>query len=129
MWTQECTLLLQFMVAENLYEAADVGVLRQEVMGRLDTLVKLWVRKVTEQLNMGEHLLAEANAKIYTFGSYRLGVHLPGAGKLEVIYLSFVICLVTHYPAVQVSTLCCSLLLARDALHPQRNIYKCNPML
>lgn len=63
---------------EDLYEDADVGVLRQEVMGRLDTLVKAWVRKVTEHLGMGEHMLAEANAKIFTFGSYRLGVHLPG---------------------------------------------------
>ena len=63
---------------ENLYEDAEVGALRQEVMGRLDTLVKIWVRKVTEHKRMGDHMIAEANAKIYTFGSYRLGVHLPG---------------------------------------------------
>ena len=55
--------------------------LRQEVMGELDQLVKFWVRKVTEEMKLGEHMVAEANARIYTFGSYRLGVHGPGEAR------------------------------------------------
>lgn len=41
--------------------------------------MKEWVRRVTEYYELGEHAVAEANAKIFTFGSYRLGVHGPGA--------------------------------------------------
>ena len=69
---------LQYLHEANLYEAEDQMLLRQEVMGQLDQLVKDWVRKVTEHLLMGDHMIAEANARIYTFGSYRLGVHGPG---------------------------------------------------
>eukprot|EP00698_Gefionella_okellyi_P014579 TRINITY_DN4043_c0_g1_i1.p1 TRINITY_DN4043_c0_g1~~TRINITY_DN4043_c0_g1_i1.p1 ORF type:complete len:624 (+),score=119.96 TRINITY_DN4043_c0_g1_i1:276-2147(+) len=41
-------------------------------------LVKEWVRQVSLEQGMSDTLAAEAGAKIYTFGSYRLGVH--GAG-------------------------------------------------
>ena len=67
------------MLQESLFESDELLAQRQEVMGLLHTIVKGWVRTVAEHLNLGEHLISEANAKVYTFGSYRLGVHLPGA--------------------------------------------------
>lgn len=68
----------QYLQAASLYDQADQVALRQEVMGRLSELAKRWVRLVTQELGLGEHMVSEANAEIFTFGSYRLGVHGPG---------------------------------------------------
>jgi hypothetical protein len=36
--------------------------------------VKAWIKKATRISGYGEQFVHEANAKIFTFGSYRLGV-------------------------------------------------------
>ncbi|KAG6476847.1 hypothetical protein ZIOFF_066095 [Zingiber officinale] len=42
-------------------------------------IVKNWVKQLTHQRGYSDQMVEEANAVIFTFGSYRLGVHGPGA--------------------------------------------------
>ncbi|GLJ31659.1 hypothetical protein SUGI_0636110 [Cryptomeria japonica] len=77
--TAKTTELEKFLVDAGLYESQEEAVRREEVLGRLDQVVKKWVKKICRAKGFNEQLVHEANAKIFTFGSYRLGVHGPGA--------------------------------------------------
>ncbi|KAI8573611.1 hypothetical protein RHMOL_Rhmol01G0290400 [Rhododendron molle] len=71
--------LEKFLADAGLYESQEEAIRREEVLGRLDQIVKMWVKNITRAKGFNEQLVQEANAKIFTFGSYRLGVHGPGA--------------------------------------------------
>ncbi|KAK9988940.1 hypothetical protein SO802_029179 [Lithocarpus litseifolius] len=71
--------LLKLMEDVELYECHEEAVKRQEVLGRLDQIVKAWVKKVTEAKGYNEEMVGKANVVIFTFGSYRLGVNGPCA--------------------------------------------------
>lgn len=52
---------------------------REIVLGRLAAVIKKFVYKVSIARGLSEAAASAAGGKIYTFGSYRLGVHGPGS--------------------------------------------------
>lgn len=47
---------------------------RMVILGKLYSLVKQWIKDVSISRNMPENVAEHVGGKIYTFGSYRLGV-------------------------------------------------------
>ncbi|CAI8599895.1 unnamed protein product [Vicia faba] len=72
------TELEKFLLDSGLYESNEESASRQEVLRRLDQIVKSWVKLLTRQRGYTDQMVEDANAVIFTFGSYRLGVHGPG---------------------------------------------------
>ncbi|XP_026324473.1 poly(A) polymerase type 3 [Hyposmocoma kahamanoa] len=52
---------------------------RMEVLGALHRLVRQWIRDESTRKNMPPSVAETVGGNIYTFGSYRLGVHHRGA--------------------------------------------------
>lgn len=63
----------------NVFESEEELNHRMEILAKLNTLVKEWVRDVSVAKNMPPQLAEKLGGNIYTFGSYRLGVHHKGA--------------------------------------------------
>ena len=62
----------------GLYETEEESRRREEVLGRLYELLQQWIRLTTERI-MGSDFAQDAHVELFTFGSYRLGVHTPGS--------------------------------------------------
>ncbi|KAI3463296.1 hypothetical protein Pfo_019959 [Paulownia fortunei] len=71
--------LEKFLMDSGLYESAEETAKREEVLDRLKQIVKDWVKELTRLKGYTDQMVEDANAVIFTFGSYRLGVHGPGA--------------------------------------------------
>ncbi|XP_042052464.1 nuclear poly(A) polymerase 4-like isoform X2 [Salvia splendens] len=71
--------LEKFLVESGLYESAEESAKREVVLARLKQIVKDWVKGLTRLRGYTDQMVEDANAVIFTFGSYRLGVHGPGA--------------------------------------------------
>lgn len=52
---------------------------REVVLSKLNQIVKEFVYRVGKLKGKSDAVAREAGGKIFTFGSYRLGVHGPGA--------------------------------------------------
>ncbi len=66
---------VQFLRSKDLVESLDEALLREEVLGLFYQLVQNWVKGICRRRNFS---VEDARAHVYTFGSYRLGVHGPG---------------------------------------------------
>ena len=51
---------------------------RMAVLAKLDKIVKDWILEVSLKKNIPPNIAETVGGKIYTFGSYRLGVHTKG---------------------------------------------------
>lgn len=71
--------LIAELKARNLYESRDESMKREEVLGFLNHTVKKWIRAVSMKKGFTEQLAGDVGGKIFTFGSFRLGVHSSGA--------------------------------------------------
>ncbi|XP_062024117.1 nuclear poly(A) polymerase 4-like [Rosa rugosa] len=71
--------LEKFLVEAGLYESKEEAAKREEVLHRIGQIVKDWVKQLTQLRGYTDQMVEDANALIFTFGSYRLGVHGPGA--------------------------------------------------
>ncbi|KAK4789604.1 hypothetical protein SAY86_016908 [Trapa natans] len=86
--------LEMFLVNAGLYERNEEALKREEVLNRIRLandifflflllftfqVVKDWVKHITRVRGYSDQMVENANALIFTFGSYRLGVHGPGA--------------------------------------------------
>lgn len=60
-------------------EKNNVSFFRMEVLSRLNEMVKEWIIEMSLARNMPREVAEQVGGKIYTFGSYRLGVHSRGA--------------------------------------------------
>jgi len=52
---------------------------RMDVLSRLNAIVKQWIKDLSVEKNMPDNIAATVGGKVFTFGSYRLGVHNKGA--------------------------------------------------
>ncbi|KAF7124823.1 hypothetical protein RHSIM_Rhsim12G0203400 [Rhododendron simsii] len=85
--------LERFLVNAGLYESKEEAAKREEVLCRIKEVVfayecfakwfpevvKDWVKQLTRLRGYTDQMVEAANAVLFTFGSYRLGVHGPGA--------------------------------------------------
>ncbi|KAI7727671.1 hypothetical protein M8C21_001127, partial [Ambrosia artemisiifolia] len=71
--------LNKFLLDAGLYESQEEAAKREKVLGRIKQIVVDWVKELTRLRGYSDQMVEDANAVIFTFGSYRLGVHGPGA--------------------------------------------------
>ncbi|KAJ2284811.1 polynucleotide adenylyltransferase, partial [Coemansia sp. RSA 2706] len=71
--------LLNTLKDEGVFEGEDERKNREVVLGKIDKLVKEVVYQVALKNKLPESLARECGGKIFTYGSYRLGVHGAGA--------------------------------------------------
>ncbi|KAJ7130989.1 poly-A polymerase [Mycena filopes] len=64
---------------QNTFESEEEARRREIVLGRVASLVKKFVHTVALSRGLSEAAATAAGGKIFTFGSYRLGVHGPGS--------------------------------------------------
>ncbi|XP_078177094.1 nuclear poly(A) polymerase 4-like isoform X2 [Carex rostrata] len=76
---QRTSELEKFLVEAGLYESVEEDTKRNDVLLEIERICKEWVKQLTRQRGYTDQMVDEANAVIFTFGSYRLGVHGPGA--------------------------------------------------
>ena len=72
--------LLQNFISENVPLEPTEGIQRRErVLQRMGALSREWIQSVCVQRGLPREVIQSAGGQLFTSGSYRLGVHEPGA--------------------------------------------------
>lgn len=71
--------LMEELRRQGTFESVEEARTREMVLGRVAALVKKFVYQVSLKHGLSEAAASTAGGKIFTFGSYRLGVHGPGS--------------------------------------------------
>ncbi|NXX55684.1 PAPOG polymerase, partial [Scopus umbretta] len=71
--------LIETMKPLGVFEDEEELNHRLVVLGKLNNLVKEWISELGESKNLPPSAVANVRGKIFTFGSYKLGVHTKGA--------------------------------------------------
>jgi poly(A) polymerase len=66
----------------DLFESEDEMNHRMQILSEVNELFKRFVQTVSEQKKMPPEVANQMNGKIFTFGSFRLGVHTRGLLRL-----------------------------------------------
>lgn len=62
----------------DLFETEEEMTKRIKILSQINLLAKEFVQKVSEQKKIPPEAAAQLNGKVFTFGSFRLGVHTRG---------------------------------------------------
>ena len=73
------TSLNEALKTSGFFESEEDSENREIVLGKLNLIVQKFVKDVARHKGLPDSLISEVGGKIFTFGSYRLGVHSRGA--------------------------------------------------
>ncbi|RUS80340.1 hypothetical protein EGW08_011909 [Elysia chlorotica] len=72
--------LVEALKPHNVFESEGELNHRIEVLAKINDLMRAWIKDVSRQKNnIPENLIDTFGGKVFTFGSYRMGVHTKGA--------------------------------------------------
>lgn len=71
--------LIDELKRQGSFEPTETSQLREKVLTELQKMVEEFVAKVGVQRHLSQQMAKDAGGKIFTFGSYRLGVYGPGS--------------------------------------------------
>jgi len=71
--------LIETLKAENVFETPEGNRQREEVIAHIQNVVQEFVRRVGRKKGVQQPIIDAAGGKIFTFGSYALGVHGPSS--------------------------------------------------
>jgi len=71
---------LQEFVKDNIPLESTLGIqTRERVLSRMGVLCRAWIKSVCEKRGLPKEVVNSAGGQLFTAGSYRLGIHEPGA--------------------------------------------------
>ncbi|CAG5117865.1 unnamed protein product [Candidula unifasciata] len=74
------TKLVEALQPHNVFESEAELNHRMEVLHKVNILMRAWIKDVSRQKNnIPDNLIDTFGGKVFTFGSYRMGVHTKGA--------------------------------------------------